>query len=234
MIVGPIIAMPMLKMFVGSSKRLSSSAHTSASSGPASRPPSAAGHVIAAQPPAASRRCHSFALVSASALSSKPESTVIFSVASVRSRACCSSHARASARNSASRGESSKSISSPSVSGCWSGEALGDRHPRGRALAGDLQRGGLDAASLGHDEAEVERIALDALGGVRRAPRSTSPRRGRGARRGARPRARRGRGCGTRSHGCARRGRRCAGAGWWGRARHRAPPRRRGRGPTSP
>ena len=120
-------------------------------------------------------------------------------------------------------------------SSCWSGEALGDRHPLGRALAGDLQRGGLDAASLGHDEAEVERVTLDALGGAVGSPSPGVARRGRGARRGARP-------SGTGQTAVAEREATSAHAevgdvpepSRWGRARHRARPRCRGRAPTSP
>ena len=57
---------------------------------------------------------------------------------------------------------------SPSAdpSGCGPGEALGDRQPLGRALAGRLQGGVVDVAPLGDDEAEVERVALDASGGA--------------------------------------------------------------------
>ncbi len=77
---------PIVQTFAGSSKRLISSASTTASSGPAARPPNSTGHVMAAHPPSASVRCQCFAFSTAAGSSSKPDSTEMRSVASVRSR----------------------------------------------------------------------------------------------------------------------------------------------------
>ena len=55
------------------------------------------------------------------------------------------------------------------------GERLGDRHPFGGDRAGDLQRGVIEMAALGHHQAEVQRATCHPVRGLGRPPQPHVP-----------------------------------------------------------
>src|SRR5688572_8569821 len=143
MSVGPTMPMPTAKTPVLTSKRACSWLKMACSSAVPPRPPNCLGQVMPAQPPSYSVRCHSLQRSTWRPSSTPRRNRLSELSSSVRAVACCSSHARASARNAASSGVSSKST----------GDLTG-------ADDGDLLR---LADELPHDRAELGRVPPVAL-----------------------------------------------------------------------